>query len=156
MTTTPPGSAPADDARAMLDALATDSDRLASRAVAPAPWYYPALAAAAAAMVWAPALGDGGGSIALLGLAALAFASIASAHRKQTGVSVRIAAAPWTLALAVAVSVVVGGLLVSSFVLASREAHGQILWAPGVAFLVMLVGSVAADRLHRAELRRAR
>lgn len=156
MDPTPASDEPADDARAMLDALAADNARLAARAVAPAPWYYPALAAAAAAMVGAPALEDSGFSIMVLGLAGLSFSLIAMAHRKQTGVAVRLGATPRSLALVVVVSVVVASLLVGSFVLANRGDHALILWNAGAALVVMLLGSIAADIVHRAELRHAR
>lgn len=156
MSTAPAADETPDTAREMLDALAADNDRLAARAVAPAPWYYPALAAAAAVMVGAPALEDSGFSIMVLGLAGLAFSLIAMAHRKQTGVAVRLTSTPRSLALAVLVSAVVAGLLVTSFVLAHRGEHAQIVWAAGAAFAVMLAGSISADGVHRAELRRAR
>jgi len=143
-------------ARAMLDSLADDRKRLADQAVAPARWYYPALAVTAAAMVALPALEDAATSSMLLALVALAFAGIALAHRRQTGVAVNYGTTPKSLAVAIGIVVAIAGLLVGSFVLARLELHPWIIATTAGAFLVMLAGSYAADRLHRAEISRGR
>jgi len=151
-----PPSDDSPDASAILDGLAADAERLADRVVTPSLWFYPVLAAAAALMVAAPAVEESGFSVMLLGLAGLAFALIAQEHHKRTGVTVRFGAAPKSVVLAAVVSAVLAGLLVTSFSLANAGLHSRVFATSMAAFLVTLVGSFLADRVHRAELRRGR
>jgi len=142
-----------DAARAALDALAVDRERLATAATAPAVWYYVSSAAAVAAIVASPATGSAFWVTMIAALMAIVLSYIEPAHRKQTGLTIRRTAGPRSTTVITVVGILFVAGFGASVALASTGLVEWIVASTGTAFLATLLGLRWYDRVYGQELR---
>ena len=140
-------------AKATLDAISADRQKLACRTQAPA-WYYPVLGIVTAAIVSSPAINNPGWMASVIAGACAVIVFLEYAYRKSTGFSTNRIPGPRSLLVLIGIGVLV---LVMLFVSALFTVVGQQAWivaTAAIGFLTMFPGGLFYDRIYGAELRR--
>lgn len=148
----PPRGSSQEAARAALNALDADRSALADRIVTP-PWFYPALAAVTAAFVASPAAPSPLVQCLVVVAGSLSLTFLVLAYQKRTGLAISRTSGPRSLGLLIALGVFVVVLLVASLVLALADLRPWVAATAALAFVVMMAGCRAYDRVYDSELR---